>query len=210
MNNLKTTPWYIHLWSVPLFHPPSSGGWSDSSPPQERFLLQQSQNTICRVYTLCPSSSKVEKHLVSGGVCHQMIPCSTSVTFSNNPQISLVSSSNFCPSWLRTRQGLSWMSSRLWAVQGKPMLINRWDPLWSEGPRIPQAWKPSTCSWNAIPQKFKASFYAPLVYLFLAMSHGVTPLRWQKEMTQKLESKVTANSHSWSHSKQVWHTNSCF
>lgn len=60
------------------------------------------------------------------------------------------------------------------------------------------------------PKKFKASFYAPLVYLFLAMSHGVTPLRWQKEMTQKLWSKVTVNSHSWSHSKQVWHTNSCF
>lgn len=137
-------------------------------------------------------------------------PCSTSVTFSNNPQRSLVSSSNFCPPWLRTQQGLSWMSSRLWAVQGKPTLINRRDPLWSKGPSIPQEWKPFTCSWNAIPQKFKASLCAPLAYLFLAMSHGVTPLRWQKEMTQKLESKVTVSSHSWSHSRQGWHTNSCF
>lgn len=112
--------------------------------------------------------------------------------------------------WWRTRQGLSWMSSRLWAVQGKPTLINRRGPLWSKGPSIPQEWKPSTCSWNAIPQKFKASLFAPLVYLFLAMSHGVTPLRWQKEMTQKLESKATVSSHSWSHSRQVWHTHSCF
>lgn len=74
------------------------------------------------------------------------------------PQRSLVSSSNFFPSWLRTQQGLSWMSSRPWAVQGKPVLINRRDPLWSKEPGDPQDWKPSTCSWNSIPQKFKASF----------------------------------------------------
>lgn len=46
-------------------------------------------------------------------------PCSTSVTFSNNPVWSLVSSSTFCPSWWRTWQGLRWMSSRPWAVQGE-------------------------------------------------------------------------------------------
>lgn len=71
VNHLKTTPWYIRLWSVPLSS--SSRGYSNSSRLKNAFSsssprIQQAE------HRLCPSLSKVEKLLVSGGVCHQMIP----------------------------------------------------------------------------------------------------------------------------------------
>lgn len=116
----------ILLWSMIWFIPTSRA----LSPPAVPKHNMQSTYTLSTLEWGWEASS-LRRCLPSND------PCSTSVTFSNNPQRSLVSSSTLCPSGLGTQQGLPWMSSRLWAVQGKTDADQQAGPSSIKGAKYP-------------------------------------------------------------------------
>lgn len=116
----------ILLWRMIWFIPTSG---VPSPPAVPKYNMQSTDTLSILVWSW--EASGLRRCLPSND------PCSTSVTFSNNPERSLVSSSTFCPSWVRTRQGLLWMSSRPWAVQGKTSAHQPAGPSLIKGAKYP-------------------------------------------------------------------------
>lgn len=151
-------------------------------------------------------------------------PCWYSDLSSNDPfGISLqlylptrkARSSCFFPPWLNSQQGLVLKSTQFdWLVTvrsaSKQRLMKRFHPFDKGGFITQKTESHPPLEGTAAPSKFKTIVLISSSYHFFAISHGVTPLRWQKRTIQVSELKVTASNHcsswGWSHNKLFWHT----